>query len=507
MSSLKRIVFGSSASMVGLVVNLVAQVAMVPIFLSHWNQRTYGVWLALQGVVAMMTLVDMGHQDFVGYECLRKPVDDTDWRTRILSASLPYALASGILLVIAITGLSALGAFRSLFAGADARPAHEASISLIVFAVAWLLAQSFNGLMGRVLSSLGEAPRTTWVTIAQYLVILLAQAGAVIGGFQILGTSLIQAAATIAFNAVITVGYLRLLFRKGVRLARPDLPVGFRNLRHSFALTFSLLIETLQQTGFRVVLVPLLGPAAVAQFSTLRTVANTAQQGVNTLVNPTVPELMRVVSARNAAGTSAILSLLWFMAVVLVAPGVVLLQLVGPPVYAEWTRGKLPWDGLTFALLSLSIVINGLGQPGRSVLRGNNLLRAQIGVSIAGGTILLGGTWLLVPLLGLAGAAIALACGELARAASTLYVARRWLLRAELDPAAQVLAVSGGVAVACSATVMALARWPGSPLLPVASFSAAWIAGVFLLWLTLPDAIRGRLRAVRFRYAPRRPGA
>ena len=71
MSAAARLISGSVAAWAQIAVNMVAQIVLVPIYLNYWSVDTYGVWLAIQGIMSALSMLDMGHQNFMGYEFLR----------------------------------------------------------------------------------------------------------------------------------------------------------------------------------------------------------------------------------------------------------------------------------------------------------------------------------------------------------------------------------------------------------------------------------------------------
>ena len=97
----------------------------------------------------------------------------------------------------------------------------------------------------------------------------------------------------------------------------------------------------MRQQGVRLVLAPLAGPVALAAFSTMRTGANVALQGLNTIVNPILPDLMRFLHDRDQPRSEAAFSTIWVVVVALMAPGVVILQLIMEPLFVFWTQGKI----------------------------------------------------------------------------------------------------------------------------------------------------------------------
>ena len=71
MSTAARLISGSAASWAQIAVNMASQIVLVPIYLSYWDAETYGVWLAVQGIMSVLSMLDLGHQNFLAYEFLR----------------------------------------------------------------------------------------------------------------------------------------------------------------------------------------------------------------------------------------------------------------------------------------------------------------------------------------------------------------------------------------------------------------------------------------------------
>src|SRR5436305_1078707 len=61
-----RILHGSTASILMFAVNLIGQVTLVPLFLSHWGNDRYGAWLTVSSAVALLLCLDIGHQSYLG---------------------------------------------------------------------------------------------------------------------------------------------------------------------------------------------------------------------------------------------------------------------------------------------------------------------------------------------------------------------------------------------------------------------------------------------------------
>jgi O-antigen/teichoic acid export membrane protein len=176
-------------------------------------------------------------------------------------------------------------------------------------------------------------------------------------------------------------------------------------------------------------LAPLAGVNALVAFSTMRTGANVALQGLNTITNPLLPELLLFLNQKKQDKTEAAFAMVWTVLVVIMAPAIVVFQLIMPGLFALWTKGKVEFDPKVFALLSITILIYALAQPAMAIIRGNNVLNVQVRVSIITAVVVILGMFILVPRIGILGAAISLVIGEIVDTQLYKIAAKKWLLK------------------------------------------------------------------------------
>jgi O-antigen/teichoic acid export membrane protein len=165
----------------------------------------------------------------------------------------------------------------------------------------------------------------------------------------------------------------------------------------------------------------------------MRTGANVALQGLNTIVNPMLPDLMRFLHGRDQPRSEAAFATVWIVVVALMAPGVVILQTFIEPFYVFWTQGKITFDPMLFAMLSLGVLVYAVVQPAMAVVIGNNLTKTQFSLAGLAAVTLLGVLCLLVPIIGIIGAAIALLLAEIVAAIGYKIYAQRWLNENDLE--------------------------------------------------------------------------
>jgi O-antigen/teichoic acid export membrane protein len=376
--------------------------------------------------------------------------------------------------------------------------------SLIGMMLTWIVLQLPVGLLGRGLTSVGHYAATVWWYLANGIMQAVIPALAVAFGANLAGAAIAYIVATAVTQILCAFHYRWLARREELHVRRPHVGAGLRRMMGGLALGASSFLDFLQQTGFRLALLPFLGAVRLVQFSTMRTVANVVQQGLVVLVNPVIPELIRYVAARDRLRTSMTTTAMFYITVVLMCPGFVALQAIVRPMFAIWTQGKVSFDEPVFAALSCAVLITGLTQASRAIVRGNNLVVAQGVVSLLTGIGLLVITFLSVRSLGLLGAALGLVGAEALRATLFTVLAVRWFYREDFVYPRWAATTAIGCTVATMLVLTAMAMLPNAEILIALLYLPAWLAMNTLFWLALSPEEREFAVAVIGRYLPRR---
>lgn len=431
MSASSRLISGTAAAWAQIGITLITQVALVPLYLSYWDVKTYGLWLAILSLAGLLTAVDMGYQEYLGYEFLRIGKKDRRTLSKYLSSGIFVGLLLGAMQLLLITGIVVFGSLP-LFFDELAKPAHksllfDAGLVLLMQGAAWLICGSIGGILTRSLSTFGYHPRMAWWGVLSSSLMNFAPAVMVVFGADLLKTGITVAVVRILADIPLYIDMLRLLHKEKIYFVRPSVKLGWTIFLKSIILSVTSLLENFRQQGARVLLTPFAGAAGLAAFSTMRTGSNVAMQGLHTVTYPLMPELMRFLHNRDQARSEMAFGTVWIVTVMFLAPAVVGLQSFVEPLYTTWTRGQITFDPWLFAILSLSVLVYATAQPAISVVRGNNLLKPQITISAICAVITLTGIYLLVPILGILGAGISLLTAEITANIAYRSIAKRWL--------------------------------------------------------------------------------
>jgi O-antigen/teichoic acid export membrane protein len=491
-SAVARIVSGSAASWSRLAVGFASQLAVVPVFLSHWEPATYGVWLSTMALAALIQFLDNGHQNYVGFEALRLGAERRAEIARLYAAAVRVAVGASVVELVAIAAAVKFGLHSHLLgiAGQSASLMTDAGVLLLLHVTSWLLFGNWSTVAGRVLVPYGYYAPIAWVQVIGAIISAAAPACAVAlgGGLLTAGFAYHVAYSVYSLAAVI---YLKTLIRRE-RLdgVRAEYAFGMKNYSLSVGLSFRSLLDMLRQDQFKIVVAPLVGAASLTLFVTTRTVANVFITGLNTVTGPLTPELLRYVNRTDAEKSAAVMSVLWIVLVGVLAPAAVAAQLLVAPLFEIWTRGRVPFDHTLFALFSMSVLFVAFAQPAIAVIQGLNKVRLQVGISLMATASVIIGTLLLAPAMGTVGAAGALLVGEVLLAFATLSAVRGTFRDCGISwPRRQATVAAAALLFTCVLIVLA-ARTQGMGLpLALASLACA-AAATFLIVDTLPREIR-----------------
>ncbi|MBK1442225.1 polysaccharide biosynthesis C-terminal domain-containing protein [Parapedobacter sp. ISTM3] len=500
MSAFSRLVSGTTAAWLKIIITLISQLAIVPLYLSFWDIETYGVWLAVWAFQALLTMLDIGHQNYLGYKFLKLGLQPQREQLGLHLCSgmiIGFFLGAFQLVVVVFICLSnRLGQLLSTAIDLDDQLLRDAGIVLMLQSATWMLTGSAGGICGRALYAFDYYPRMAWWGVLMAFANALIPAIGVVLGAGLLQTGINLVLSTWLVNFFLYVDMFSLFKKEGIPFNRWNLRLGFQNWVNSLALSWKSLLENWQVGGVRLMVSSLAGTQALVTFTTIRTGANFAMQGLHSITDPLMPELMRFLHQRDQARSEIAFSTVWMILVGVMAPMVVLLQAFITPLYAIWTRRKLDFDPALFAYLSIGVLVYALAQPAIAIVLGNNLLRQQLIINTGAALILVIGVFLLVPWIGIKGAGLALLISELIMTAAYFKVAIKWLETNQLMWPKRIATLALLAVIIAGTISLAMVYWPGSRWVLVTIGLVALVANTVSFWKELPLLARDRAKTL-----------
>jgi peptidoglycan/LPS O-acetylase OafA/YrhL/O-antigen/teichoic acid export membrane protein len=439
MSVRRRLLSAYSATLVGPLVTVLVQLVNVPVMLRCWGPELYGGWLMLTAIPAYLLISDLGFGNAAG----------NDMTVRV-SAGDPQGAVETFHSVIALVLLFSAGIAASTVGLLLRLPSHrlphlpgmtsnETRLTLLLLSLNCLAMLQWSVLMagfrccGRYARGVLAVNCIRIVEAACSLAVLFIHARPV------------QLAALMLTVSV--AGTLWLLWDH--RRNAAWLPVGMRcasaaRIRDLAgpALAFMAFpaCAAIGTQGMVLAIGATAGPAAVALFSPMRTLARLGLQLTDAIKNSVWPELCAAFGHTDWPLARRLHRSALQASVLLAGAAASVLALSGASVFAMWTHGHLRFDAATFDLLLLSVFANAAWNTSSAVpLAANRHGRISV-CYLALSVCSLGLAALLLPRFGLAGAALAMLCADAAMGVIVLnvsleYVSDPWreFLRALCD--------------------------------------------------------------------------
>jgi O-antigen/teichoic acid export membrane protein len=408
----RRLSRGLGSTALGPVVTVVIQLGTVPLLLHAWGAAKYGDWLMLSAVPSYLTFANLGFGDASGSDMTgRVARGDRQGALETFQSSWALLLLVSMAVLLAASALVWWIPWRQWMHLSSLSNRQAAGIILTLGA--WVIVSQQGGIIESGYRCDGNyATGTFWGTMLRLVETVLATIAAIWTG------SLLSAALTyLAARSLGTFAYGLLLRRRS-----PWLSLGFKHarperIRQLAAPAVGFIALPLGNAvgiqGFILLIGFLSGPIAVTVFSTLRTLARVNFQLNAVLAWAIWPEL----SAAFGAGDLALARILHrraYQAGVASSIGVTLfLWFAGPWIYSAWIRHAVSFDATCFHILLLVALANSLWFTSSVVPMSTNAhhLLAIAFATASLGSVALG--WVLIPAMGITGAACALLLVEI----------------------------------------------------------------------------------------------
>jgi hypothetical protein len=498
MSSTTSIISGSVALWFNIGFTIIAQLALVPVFLTYWNPQAYGIWIALQTLLGIIYIIDEGHQTFLEFEFFKIGKKNINKIGQFIASGLVLTVFIYILIFILITLIYKSGILPIILGDIKIMgeiTSKDVFSALLAICFSNFLRGGIAGLLGKPLYLFGYYPRMEWWTMLTIAVSSLSPAIAVLFGADFLIAAIVQSIVIIISAIPVSIDiYFSYHFEK-IRLCHVSLKLGYFNFIKSLILSIRILLENFRQQGIRLLLAPLAGAVGLATFSTIRTGANVAQKGLATITQPLMPELMTFIHKKDQERSIVSFGFIWFMVLAFLIPALVFLQTVVEPLYIFWTRGELEFDPLLFGLLSLSIIVFAVAQPAFAVIKGNNLLPQQLIVSSVSSSIVIGGMLFSIPKIGIIGAGIFLLLAEIVATVAYRYIAKNWLIKNGLKWPDQLFEIANLSLFIAAAGIGAIIYIPQVKWVILIICQILLIWNVWRYWNYIPEMATRKVRS------------
>jgi len=499
----ERAFSGALASGLAVVAQLVMQILQVPLLLHVWKKEQYGTWVAIFAAFSLLNALDLGHQTYVGNLLNRLYFESRELFQQTLASGLLVTIVFG-LIEIALLGVLVFNDWFIKSIGFGQTTWGEGAVSLIILFVAWACIQNPLLMASRVWVPMGQFARSQlWAVAYRVGQFSFALAVALLGG------ALIGATIGWAVGGLVVCIFLAWDLRKSAQEFYPwwkggNLRLGVSNWLRSIWMTTNGILEQTSTNGVTLLISQCAGVAALPSFTTVRTLANIATTGTGVVLHPLQVDFVRFKVNREYDKLAQSFAVIWFALGTFIALVLVIFSPFVETVYRLWTHGALTFDYILYATLGISVAVRGAGAPMANYVVFINHLGAQSWSAVVRAIIVVGGTLVLVPRMGLVGAGVSVALAELAGS----FLVPLWFIASEFRahgkpfPWRQLGLSLVGLLVAGVCLLVAGFRkeiaWPSALTGGVVISTIAWYQ-----WKGLSDDVRGRFFSLLARFIPK----
>ena len=339
--TVQRVMRGVFANMLSQSVIMATQLIVVPIFANLWGAERYGIWILLFTVPSYLALGDFGFGTAAGFRMTMEVAagrKDAALAT-FQSAAVVIAAAAGVIGAIGLLTIGLLPVGNWNTHGWTPHDVRLALSLLYAYGVVSLLSSlPAGGFLCVGLYALGTTAQTLTMLAEVIVALAIVLSG---GGIVLLGAGyLVTRSVAIAVQMA--------LLRRQV----PLFAAGFSHVRLS-------VIGELLQPALAVMALPIaqalflqgtaltvgltVGPAAVAGFTTVRTLVRTGVQFTTLFNHAVMPEMSVASVSGNVDATRRIAFVTVAVSLAVALPGALLLSLFGQDVIHIWTRAPSRW--------------------------------------------------------------------------------------------------------------------------------------------------------------------
>lgn len=356
--------------------NIFMQLVSLPVYLSHWDVKTYGTWLVISAIPSYLSMADVGMVTVAGNRMsMLAGAGDMAAANRVFQSAQMFILVTcGSIATLAIP--AALWLPVAQLGNLDMRLALAALLTSVLLSLG-------AGLSSVAFLSTNRYAQGMALTVTARLLEWLGG----IAGLLVAGTLAAVAGGMLLVRVMTLVWQGWLSTRGGAGLSWGMRDADWHEVRAmlkpSVAFMTFPIANALSFQGFTLLTAHLLGPAAVAVFNTYRTVARVAVQVSSTLSHALWPEFARMFGSGEHGRLRVVLlrsSLIGALGAIALS---VMLYFGAPLLLQIWTKGHIAFYPAVMGAFLCYAAMAGLWHVPRVILLATNQ-HSRLGIASLG---------------------------------------------------------------------------------------------------------------------------
>lgn len=356
-----------------IIVGLLKQVLLIPLILLATGKDTYSIWLVLIALVNMVRAINVGQLNYSSNMINLYYAEKKDIKYQIELAKNANIIMGGIQLIVILILMNPNLLSYILKESRQTVLDFHLSYSLFFLAVSFILYQYCSLFLLRLFEPIGKINLTIkYQTIGEFIDFI----GTAIF-FCVTKNILWTAFGTFVLMAFYCIFLINMVSRN-IPFAPKfgsyiDIKNGFRNIKKSFMLTISFLIEKLNEVGLNLFVIKSYNRQTVPLFNTLRTISNFTIKISNSVVIPVMPKMQKYYIEKDNYKIQLIISRYWIISTIVLLILITVFYPLVPKIYKIWTMGKIEYNTMLMFYLFIGVIIQSLSVIVVEILKKTNL--------------------------------------------------------------------------------------------------------------------------------------
>jgi O-antigen/teichoic acid export membrane protein len=358
MSVYNSIAKNFAANSFGMGVNFVNQIAMVPLFITHWGVDKYADWILITSFSSFFAMTDLGlnrasNNEFV----IKYQQKDFETCVKLQTNAFLFILSVFTVFVLAFSIISTIWGFNGIL-GISVFSETQTSAAFIL-----LLSDVFLTMYGRVYHGVFRATSRTHIAIVIDNLVRVANVIILFFGIYLkidivlmLVVYLTPTLAAIFCKHF----YSRKIFRMRFSLRKFDSNVFKLLIKPSLAFMFFPLGQAVSSQGLVLVVSTVLGPVILVAFTTTRTLVNFLRQLMNMLSTSINPEICAAYGRKDNKTILDIYHRSLLITFIVTMSSILILSFAGKYIYYEWTKNAILFNNVFFMGMLFSMLFSCL---------------------------------------------------------------------------------------------------------------------------------------------------
>jgi O-antigen/teichoic acid export membrane protein len=389
------------------VVTALIQFGTVPLLLKAWGGNIYGDWLVLSAIPGYLNLSNLGFGDASGSDMtIRVAAHDYEGALKTFQSSWALLLIISFLVVTPLLFLVWIAPW-SHWLHLTGMSNAEAAGTILFLSIYVIVTQQCGIIESGFRCDGNYALGTSTMTAIRLGEAICATA---IGVFT--GRVLYVALSYLIFRVIGTIVYAAILRRKSpwlsIGVSKAEVKVIRDLLRPALGFVALPLGYAISLQGFTILIGIVLGPLAVASFSTLRTLARVGFQLLNVVGWTMWPEMSRAFGESNLKLARVLHRRGYQLGLLLSSANLAIFWFLGQPIYHLWLHDSVHFDERCFHTLLLVTFSSSLWFISSIVPMSTNTHNKIAFAFVTGSVIALLMSWILLKMMNIEGAALSL---------------------------------------------------------------------------------------------------